>query len=111
EQLAGDELLTPPYENLTAAQADALTATGFLRMAPDGTADGSVDQPTARNEVVAETLKTVSTALLGLSVGCAQCHDHRYDPISQVDYYRLRAIFEPAWNLDEWRAPGGRMVS
>ncbi|MFM8725873.1 MAG: DUF1549 domain-containing protein, partial [Planctomycetaceae bacterium] len=91
EQLAGDELLTPPYENLTAAQADALTATGFLRMAPDGTADGSVDQPTARNEVVAETLKTVSTALLGLSVGCAQCHDHRYDPISQVDYYRLRA--------------------
>ena len=111
EQLAGDELLTPPYENLTPEQADALTATGFLRMAPDGTSDGSVDQPTARNEVVAETLKTVSTALLGLSVGCAQCHDHRYDPISQVDYYRLRAIFEPAWNLAEWRAPGGRIVS
>jgi len=111
EQLAGDELLTPPYENLTPEQADALTATGFLRMAPDGTSDGSVDQPTARNDVVAETLKTVSTALLGLSVGCAQCHDHRYDPISQVDYYRLRAIFEPAWNLAEWRAPGGRIVS
>ena len=111
EQLAGDELLTPPFENLTPEQADALTATGFLRMAPDGTADGSVDQPTARNDVVAETLKTVSTALLGLSVGCAQCHDHRYDPISQVDYYRLRAIFEPAWNIGEWRAPGGRIVS
>ena len=111
EQLAGDELVAPPWENLTPEQADALTATGFLRMAPDGTADGSVDQPTARNEVVAETLKTVSTALLGLSVGCAQCHDHRYDPISQVDYYRLRAIFEPAWNLAEWRAPGGRIIS
>ena len=111
EQLAGDELLTPPFENLTAEQADALTATGFLRMGPDGTADGAVDQPLARNEVMAEMLKTVSTSLLGLSVGCAQCHDHRYDPISQVDYYRLRAIFEPAWNPAEWRAPAGRTVS
>ncbi|MCA9067137.1 MAG: DUF1549 domain-containing protein, partial [Planctomycetaceae bacterium] len=44
EQIAGDELLTPPYENLTPDQADCLTATGFLRMIPDGTGDGGVDQ-------------------------------------------------------------------
>ena len=44
EQLAGDELLTPPYANLTPEQADLLAATGFLRMAPDGTGDGGVDQ-------------------------------------------------------------------
>ena len=111
EQLAGDELLTPPFEGLNEAQADLLTATGFLRMAPDGTGDGSVDQQQARNDVIAETIRTVSTSLLGLSVGCAQCHEHRYDPISQEDYYRLRAIMEPAWNPAEWRNPAARLVS
>ncbi|MBL8808990.1 MAG: DUF1549 domain-containing protein [Planctomycetaceae bacterium] len=111
EQLAGDEMLTPPYENLSAEQADCLTATGFLRMAPDGTADGSVDQKVARNDVIAETLKTVTTSLLGLSVGCAQCHEHRYDPITQTDYYRLRALFEPAYDTENWRNPNGRLVS
>jgi len=111
EQLAGDELLTPPLQNLSPENADLLTATGFLRMAPDGTADGGVDQPTARNDVIAETLKTVSTSLLGLSVGCAQCHQHRYDPISQEDYYRLRAVFEPAFDTANWRPPAARLVS
>jgi hypothetical protein len=65
-------------------------------MAPDGTGDEVPDQNLARNQVVAETIKIVSSSLLGLTVGCAQCHDHRYDPISQKDYYRFRAIFEPA---------------
>lgn len=111
EQLAGDELLTPPLQNLSPEQADLLTATGFLRMVPDGTADGGADQPTARNDVIAETIKTVSTSLLGLSVGCAQCHQHRYDPISQEDYYRLRAIFEPAFDTTSWRPPAARLVS
>ena len=111
EQLAGDELLTPPLANLTAEQADLLTATGFLRMAPDGTADGGVDQAAARNDVMAETLKIVSSSLLGLTVGCAQCHNHRYDPIPQTDYYRFRAIFEPALDVKAWRAPQARLVS
>ncbi|MFM7056525.1 MAG: PSD1 and planctomycete cytochrome C domain-containing protein [Planctomycetota bacterium] len=111
EQLAGDELLTPPLQNLSPEQSDLLTATGFLRMVPDGTADGGVDQPTARNDVIAETIRTVSTSLLGLSVGCAQCHQHRYDPISQEDYYRLRAVFEPAFDTTSWRPPAARLVS
>ena len=111
EQLAGDELLTPPYQDLTADEADYLTATGFLRMVPDGTADGSVDKNVARNDVMAEALKVVSTSLLGLTVGCAQCHEHRYDPISQADYYRLRAIFEPAYDWQNWRTPEARLVS
>lgn len=110
-QLAGDELLAPPYQNLSAEQADLLAATGFLRMAPDGTADASVDAKVARNDVVAETLKIVATGFLGLTVGCAQCHDHRYDPIPQVDYYRLRAIFEPAFDPQHWRRPSERLVS
>lgn len=111
EQLAGDELLTPPYANLSPGETDKLVATGFLRMCPDGTADSSADQNVARNDVVAETIKIVSTSLLGLSVGCAQCHAHRYDPISHVDYHRLRAIFEPAYDWKSWRPPKDRLVS
>ena len=111
EQLAGDELLPSPAANLTSEQADRLIATGMLRMGPDGTGDGSVDQNLARNEVIADTIKIVSSAVLGLTVGCAQCHSHRYDPISQVDYYRMRALFEPAYDWKNWRAPAARLVS
>lgn len=111
EQLAGDELLTPPYANLTPEQADCLIATGFLRMGPDGTGSGDVDIAVARQEVVAETIKIMSTAVLGLTVGCAQCHAHRYDPIAQADYYRLRALIEPAYDPSRWRDPNNRLVS
>jgi len=111
EQLAGDELIAPPYAERTPAELEKLVATGFLRMGPDGTGDSSADQPLARNDVVAETIKIASTSLLGLSVGCAQCHSHRYDPITQADYYRLRAIFEPAYDVKNWRAPPARLVS
>jgi hypothetical protein len=111
EQLAGDELLSPPYAHLDGPSAEILAATGFLRTAPDGTGEGGVDQATARNDVVAETIKIVSTAFLGLTVGCAQCHDHRYDPISQEDYYRLRALFEPALDPNNWKKPAARLVS
>jgi mono/diheme cytochrome c family protein len=111
EQLAGDELVPPPYQNLGPADVEKLVATGFLRMAPDGTGSGRVDQGTARNQVIADTIKIVSTALLGLSVGCAQCHNHRYDPIPQADYYRLRAVFEPALDWKNWRTPLARRVS
>jgi mono/diheme cytochrome c family protein len=110
EQLAGDELLEPPYANLTAEQADCLIATGMLRMGPDGT-NGPADQNVARNDVVAETIKIVSTSLLGLSVGCAQCHSHRYDPITHEDYHRVRALFEPAYDWKNWRASDARLVS
>ncbi|TXT26389.1 MAG: hypothetical protein FD138_2854 [Planctomycetota bacterium] len=72
-------------------------------MVSDGTGDGSVNQDEARNAVMADTLKMVGSSLLGLTVGCAQCHDHRYDPISQADYYRLRAVFEPALNWKRWQ--------
>lgn len=110
EQLAGDELAGALSPNLTAEQIELLAATGFLRTAADGTAGGT-DPKVARNAVVAETIKVVSTSLLGLTVGCAQCHNHRYDPIAQTDYYRLRAIFEPALDVKNWRAPPQRLVS
>ncbi len=111
EQLAGDEMVKLPYKNLSPGDIEKLVATGFLRNAPDGTASGEVDQNLARNQVIAETIKIASTALLGLTVGCAQCHDHRYDPVPQADYYRLRAVFEPAYDWKNWRNPAGRLVS
>ncbi len=118
EQLAGDELARATQANAssvalsTEAQRDLLVATGYLRMAADGSAtDALTDRDAVRNQVVADTLKIVSTSLLGLSVGCAQCHDHRYDPIPQADYYRLRAVFEPAYDYKQWRTPGERLVS
>jgi len=111
EQLAGDELVKPPFKNLAPADVDKLTATGFLRMAPDGTANSGVEQKVARNAVVADTIKVVSSSLLGVTVGCAQCHNHKHDPIPQADYYRLRAVFEPGFDLRTWRTPNARLVS
>jgi hypothetical protein len=108
EQLAGDEL-SAARKNLTPEQVDLLTATGFLRAAPDGTAGGGGEAEA--QQVVADTLKIVGSALLGLTVGCAQCHDHRYDPIPQADYYRLRAVFEPALDPSRWRRPAHRRLS
>ncbi len=112
EQLAGDEMVKQPFKNLTPDDVDKLTATAFLRMVPDGTASAvASEQKTARNAVVAETIKVVSSSLLGMTVGCAQCHDHRLDPIPQTDYYAMRAIFEPALDTENWRLPGARLVS
>jgi hypothetical protein len=111
EQLAGDELVKQPFKDLNADEIDRLVATGFLRMAPDGTGSPGIDLAVARNQVMADTLKIVSTTLFGLTVGCAQCHNHRYDPIPQVDYYRLRAVFEPALDGKNWRVPAARQVS
>ncbi|HEX3872016.1 MAG TPA: DUF1549 and DUF1553 domain-containing protein, partial [Pirellulales bacterium] len=111
EQIAGDEMIGYPTKTLAPAQVEKLVATGFLRMAPDGTAASDVDQNVARNQVISDTIKIVSTSILGLTVGCAECHDHKYDPIPQADYYRLRAIFEPALDWKSWRVPKARLVS
>jgi hypothetical protein len=116
EQLAGDELMKVSHAKvgelgLDEARQEVLAATGFLRLAPDGTGDPVPDAALAKNQNVADTLRVVSTSMLGLSVACAQCHDHRYDPISQTDYYRFRAIFDPAFDWQKWRTPAQRMVS
>jgi hypothetical protein len=111
EQLAGDELIESPLNNLADEDVERLTATGFLRMAPDGTGSAGANVDEARNETIADTVRIVSSSLMGMTVGCAQCHDHRYDPISQSDYYRFRAIFDPALNWKQWRKPNQRRVS
>jgi len=111
EQLAGDEMVKPPYGDLPPADIDKLIATGFLRMGPDGTSDPSAEAKLAQNDTIVETIKIVSTSMLGLTIGCAQCHAHRYDPISHEDYFQFRALFEPAYNPAKWRTPNARLVS
>jgi mono/diheme cytochrome c family protein len=116
EQLAGDELVAAAHGKVgemvhDPGKFDALAATGFLRLAPDGTGDAVPDLNLARNQNIADTVRIVSTALTGLTVACAQCHDHRYDPITQADYYRLRAVFDPALDWRKWRTPAQRQVS
>ena len=116
EQLAGDELAAATQEATSDAvndplRRDQLVATAFLRLAPDGTGDPVPDQNLARNQAIAEQIKVTTSALLGLTVACAQCHDHRYDPVSQADYFRLRAIFDPVYDWEQWRPPGARLYS
>ena len=109
EQVAGDELVPQPWTNLKSEQVELLAATGFLRTAPDGTASGGTAADA--EQVVTDTLKIVTSTLMGTSVACAQCHDHRYDPIPHTDYFRLRAVFEPALDPAKWRRPAERRVS
>lgn len=109
EQLAGDEMIPKPFNKESAEAIEKIAATGFLRMPPNGT--GELGDDATKNANIADTVKMVGTALYGLTIGCAQCHDHRYDPISQADYYRLRAVFEPGFDTKAWRNPAGRLVS
>ncbi|MFT5403018.1 MAG: hypothetical protein ACI9DF_001850 [Verrucomicrobiales bacterium] len=108
EQLAGDELVEGDLDAYNARQRELLTATGFLRMAPDPT-QGS-DTLVDRNTAVAAAMQVVSTSVIGLTVGCAQCHDHKYDPIGIDDYYRFRAVFDPAFPLKNWQKPSSRLI-
>ena len=108
EQLAGDELINGPIDKSNPKHLEFLSATGFLRMAPDTTQRNNTLAD--RNNAISETLKIVSRSLLGLTIGCAQCHDHKYDPISIDDYYRFRAIFDPAFPLNQWQTPNSRLI-
>lgn len=117
EQLAGDELVKATHATAqklvdqNPAVCDKLTATGFLRLAPDGTGSSPMDPALARNQVITETVKIMSSSLLGMTVGCAECHHHRFDPIPQEDFYRLRAVIAPVYDADKWRKPASRRAA
>ncbi len=106
EQIAGDELVD--YSNPDAIDAniiEKLVATGFLRMAPDGTSANPVNRVEDRLEVIADELQILAGGVLGLTMKCARCHDHKYDPISQRDYYSFAAIFKAAYDEYNWLTP------
>jgi mono/diheme cytochrome c family protein len=112
EQLAGDELVDWRNANKFTPQVlDCLTATGYLRSVYDHTDADIVNLPHERYEVLFHVAEKVSSSLLGLTVGCARCHSHKYDPIPQRDYYRFLSIFAPAYNPWNWTQPKNRVLA
>jgi len=85
EQLAGDEIAPGDH--------DALAAAGFNRLGPLRKNAGNQEVASSRNEVLTEMTNAVGAALLGVTLACARCHDHKFDPIRQSDYYRIQAYF------------------
>jgi hypothetical protein len=83
EQLAGDELPKPTRESLT--------ATGFLRLMQYD--DEPADRLLAKYDLLADNVLVTAETFLGMSLGCARCHDHKKDPLSQKDYYSFMAFF------------------
>ena len=84
-QLAGDLMPHPTREQTL--------ATAFLRVGKRTTENGAIDAEYKAEYMVERTDNALGTAFLGLTVGCARCHDHKYDPIKQKDYYSLGAFF------------------
>ena len=89
EQLAGDELWPDDPE--------ARTGTGYFRVGANRDMLFKVEELNAV-EKLTDAVDTTSTVFLGLTTGCARCHDHKFDPIPQRDFYRMQAIFAPAVN-------------
>ncbi len=85
EQIAGDEIAPSEDETLIAA--------GFNRLAPLRKNAGNQEVASSRNEELTEMTNIVGAGLLGVTLGCARCHDHKFDPFRQSDYYRLQAYF------------------
>jgi hypothetical protein len=109
EQLAGDELADVEHApEVTPELYDNLVATGFLRMAPDATWANITGYLPDRLEVIADEMDVLGSAVLGLTIKCARCHSHKFDPIPQGDYYRLLAVFKGAYDEYDWLKPDVR---
>jgi hypothetical protein len=110
EQIAGDELVdywavVRTQKELSPEVVEALVATGYLRCASDTSRPDFVNiknAPGYYHQTLDDTLKIVSSSVLGLTVQCARCHSHKYDPIPQAEYYRLQAIFMSAYRPSQW---------
>jgi hypothetical protein len=85
EQLAGDLLPN--------ATKDQVLATAYLRVGKRTTENGAIDAEYKAEYMVERTDNALGVAFMGLTLGCARCHDHKYDPIKQSDYYALGAFF------------------
>jgi hypothetical protein len=110
EQLAGDELadywtVYRTQKELSPEVVDCLVATGYLRCASDTSRPDFVtikNAPGYYYQTLHDTVKIVASSVLGLTVHCARCHSHKYDPIPQTDYYRLQAIFMSGYRPAQW---------
>ncbi|MBS0201646.1 MAG: PSD1 domain-containing protein [Planctomycetes bacterium] len=112
EQLAGDELAD--YEHapvITDEICDNLVATGFLRTAPDRTFANITNFVPDRLEVIADEMQILGSAVLGLTLHCARCHTHKFDPLPQRDYYRLAAALKDSLDEHDWLGPEVRQLT
>src|SRR3954453_18205313 len=106
EQIAGDELADAEHApEITQEIHDNLAATGFLRMVPDATWANITGYLPDRVEVIADEIDVLGSAVLGLTMKCARCHSHKFDPIPHRDYYRLLAVFKGALDEYDWLKP------
>lgn len=114
EQIAGDELSGwEPGEPVTADIIDQLVATHFLRNGQDGSgeSDGNPDEVRAdRYYALESSVQILGSSLLGLTVQCAKCHDHKFEPFTQRDYYALQAFLYPAFHIEKWTKPNDRVI-
>lgn len=96
EQLAGDLLVSSETEEKR--KAELLIATGFLSLGPKVLAEG--DERKLLLDIIDEQMDTIGRSMLGLTIGCARCHDHKFDPISQADYYAMSGIFQSTRTME-----------
>ncbi len=111
EQLAGDELTDywtaeATLDALPDDVVEGIIATGYLRTAAD---PSRPDFKTIKNAAaqyfyptIFDTLQIVCSSTMGLTIQCARCHSHKFDPIPQTDYFRMEAILAPAYRPDDW---------
>jgi hypothetical protein len=92
EQIAGDEMFP--------GDRDALIATGYLRAGSEHLVAGNIDPEESRQEVLTEIATNVGQAFLGMTINCARCHNHKFDPILQRDFYALQSVFAGAKGKD-----------
>ena len=107
EQLAGDELAD--YEHateITQELYDNLVATAFLRQGPDPTWANITGFVPDRLDVIGDAMDVLGSGVLGLTLKCARCHNHKFDPLPARDYYRLTDIFKGVLDEYDWMKPG-----
>ncbi|MCH2201422.1 MAG: PSD1 and planctomycete cytochrome C domain-containing protein [Fuerstiella sp.] len=103
EQLAGDELFDwKNAKTFTQPMLDSLTATIFLLTANDDTDQNELNTPDVRHHVLQRVSENVASTLFAVTLQCAKCHDHKYEALSQLDYYRFESVFAPVFNVRHW---------
>lgn len=114
EQIAGDELAHfVPDQDTDPETIERLEATHYLRNGQDGSgeSDGNPDEVRIdRYTVLESSMQNLSSSLLGLTVQCAKCHDHKFEPITQRDYYSFQALLAGVFAPDAWKKPNERIV-
>jgi hypothetical protein len=103
EQFAGDELVDwRSADEMTEEMIECLTATGFLRCTPDGTDNQDIYQIDKRWDRLHVAVEVAIKAAMGINLNCARCHDHKFDPISQEEYYQVLGLFMPSYDPANW---------